>query len=104
LADAEVNHDNHVTLRGRLIEMDALRYTPAGVPIVKFRIAHESSQVEAGTQRQVGCEVAGVAFETEAKLLSSAQLGAEVSIRGFLDRKGKSSRQVELHATQIDFK
>jgi primosomal replication protein N len=97
-------HENRVMLHGTLIEMDALRYTPGGVPIVKFRIAHESSQTEAGTQRQVGCEVAGVAFETEAKLLAAAPLGAELSVTGFLDRKGKSSRQVVLHATQIDFK
>jgi primosomal replication protein N len=96
--------ENRVVLRGRLVEMDALRYTPAGVPIVKFRIAHESSQSEAGTERRVDCEVSGVAFETEAKLLASAPLGSEMSITGFLDRKGKSSRQVELHALRIDFK
>jgi len=96
--------ENRVVLRGRLVEMDALRYTPGGVPIVKFRLAHESSQTEAGTERKVGCEVAGVAFEAEAKLLASAPLGSEMSITGFLDRKGKSSRQVELHAVQIEFK
>jgi len=96
--------ENSVILRGRLIEMDALRYTPAGVPIVKFRIAHESSQNEAGSARKVDCEVSGVAFETEAKLLASAPLGSEMSITGFLDRKGKTSQQIVLHATAIDFK
>ena len=83
--------------------MDALRYTPGGVPMVKFRLAHESSQAEAGVERRVDCEVAGVAFETEAKLLAGAPLGSAMSITGFLDRKGKSSRQVELHATHIQF-
>jgi primosomal replication protein N len=94
---------NRVLLRGRLVELDALRYTPAGVPIVKFRLAHESSQTEAGSLRKVDCEIAGVAFETEAKLLASAPLGTQMSISGFLDRKGKSSRQVVLHATHIEF-
>ena len=59
--------DNRVSLHGRLVELDALRYTPAGVPIVKFRLAHESEQSEGGALRKVGCEVAGVAFEAEAK-------------------------------------
>jgi primosomal replication protein N len=96
--------DNRVSLHGRLVELDALRYTPAGVPIVKFRLAHESEQSEGGAVRKVDCEVAGVAFEAEAKLLASARLGAEMSITGFLDRKGRTSRQVVLHATRIEFK
>ena len=95
--------ENRVTLSGRLVEMDALRYTPAGIPVVKFRIAHESSQAEAGVERLVGCEVAAVAFETEAKLLAGAPLGTGLQVTGFLDRKGRASRQVELHATHIEF-
>jgi primosomal replication protein N len=95
--------DNRVVLRARLIELDALRYTPAGVPIVKFRLSHESSQQEAGTLRKVDCELAGVAFETEAKLIAAAQLGTAMSITGFLDRRGRSSRQIVLHATHIEF-
>ena len=95
--------DNRVVLRARLVELDALRYTPAGVPIMKFRLAHESSQLEAGTVRKVDCEIAAVAFETEAKLLAGASLGAAMSVTGFLDRRGKSSRQVVLHATHIEF-
>jgi len=95
--------DNRIVLRARLIELDALRYTPAGVPIVKFRVSHQSSQQEAGAARKVDCELAAVAFETEAKLLAAAQLGAAMSITGFLDRKGRSSRQVVLHATRIQF-
>ena len=99
-----MDDENSVSLRGRLIELDALRYTPAGVPIVKFRLAHESSQAEAGAVRKVDCELAGVAFEAEAKLLAGAKLGAQMSITGFLDRKGRSSRQIVLHATRIEFK
>ncbi len=95
--------DNCIVLRARLIELDALRYTPAGVPIVKFRVSHQSLQQEAGTERKVDCELAAVAFETEAKLLAGAPLGAPMSITGFLDRKGRSSRQVVLHATRIRF-
>lgn len=95
--------ENRVVLRGRLIELDILRHTPGGVPILKFRIEHESSQTEGGASRRVSCEVTGVAFDREAKLLSSAQLGSTLTISGFLDRKGRSRHQLVLHATHIEF-
>ena len=95
--------DNRVVLRGRLIELDILRHTPGGVPILKFRIGHDSNQTEGGASRTVNCEVAGVAFDREAKLLSSAQLGSPLTISGFLDRKGRSKHQLVLHATHIEF-
>ncbi len=37
-------------------------FTPAGVPVVRFRIRHESTQLEAGTPRKIGCEISGLAF------------------------------------------
>ena len=95
--------DNRVVMRGRLIELDILRHTPGGVPILKFRIEHESIQTEGRASRRVSCEVAAVAFDREAKLLSTAQPGSLLAISGFLDRKGRSRHQLVLHATQIEF-
>ena len=95
--------ENRVVLRGRLVELDVLRHTPGGVPILKFRIAHESDQAEGAEKRKVSCEVTGVAFEREAKLLSSATLGNSLTITGFLDRKGRSKHLLVLHATHIEF-
>ena len=94
---------NRVVLRGRLVELDILRHTPGGVPILRFRIEHQSEQAEAGEKRRVNCEVTGVAFQREAKLLSSAALGSQLTISGFLDRKGRSKHQLVLHATHIEF-
>ena len=94
---------NCVVVCGRLIELDILRHTPAGVPILKFRIEHRSEQAEAGHRRKVNCEVAAVAFEREARLLASAALGSTLTVSGFLDRKGRSRNQLVLHATQIEF-
>lgn len=98
-----MGEENRVVLRGRLIELDILRHTPGGVLILKFRVEHESNQAECGENRKVSCEVAGVAFDREAKLLSSAQLGSTLTITGFLDRKGRSRHQLVLHATHIEF-
>ena len=95
--------DNQLVLCGKLIELDALRHTPAGIPVVNFRLSHESEQTEAGHARTVQCEVSGKAFEREARLIAAGQLGSQVKITGFLASKGRSSRQLVLHATHIEF-
>lgn len=95
---------NRVEVFGTLIELDRLRYSPAGVPVVRFRIQIDSNQIEAGVSRKVNCEVAGVAIDREARLIASAALGEQLGVKGFLDRKSRSSTQLVLHATDIEFK
>jgi len=95
---------NRVVVSGRLMELDALRYTPAGVPMLKFRLQHESEQGEAGGARKVSCEIAAVAFEREARLLAAAKPGSNVKVSGFLAAKSRSSRALVLHATEIEYK
>lgn len=90
-------------LSGNLIELDALRYTPAGIPVVNFRLSHASEQIEAGAKRAVQCEVAGMAFEREARLIAAAKPGMQLKVTGFLAEKSRDSRQLVLHATNIEF-
>ena len=90
-------------LSGNLIELDALRYTPAGIPVVNFRLSHASEQIEAGDKRAVQCEVAGLAFEREARLIAAVRPGMKVKITGFLAGKSRDSKQLVLHATNIEF-
>jgi primosomal replication protein N len=96
--------DNRVAVSGRLIELDALRHTPGGVPVMKFRLQHDSTQTEAGAARKVSCEIAAVAFEREATLLAAAKLGSNVKVAGFLAAKSRTSRSLVLHATEVEFK
>ena len=51
---------NAVTLAGTLAQVEPLRHTPAGLPLLQFRLAHKSVQSEAGFKRQVECEVSCV--------------------------------------------
>jgi len=95
--------DNQLVLSGKLVEIDALRHTPAGIPVLNFRLSHASEQNEAGAMRAVQCEVAAVAFEREARLLTAAGLGMQVKVTGFLAGKSRESRQLVLHATNIEF-
>jgi primosomal replication protein N len=51
----------------------------------------------------VNAEIAGVAFETHAKLLAGRPLGSEVKVKGFLGAKSRRSKRLVLHVTDIEF-
>jgi primosomal replication protein N len=94
---------NQIVLGGKIVELEPLRHTPAGVPVLKFRLSHDSEQNEAGGERAVNCEITAVAFEREARLLATAKLGSAVTVTGFLAARSRTSRQPVLHATHIEF-
>ena len=78
-------------------------FTPAGVPVVQFRIAHESEQDEAGGRRKVNAELGAVAFEAQARLIAGAALGRAMRLQGFMSAKSKRSKKLVLHVTNIEF-
>lgn len=86
-----------------MLELGALRYTPAGVAAVEFKLAHESEQDEAGGRRTIQAEVSAIAFETQAKLLAGRPLGSSVRVEGFIGAKSKRSKRLVLHVTNIEF-
>ncbi|KYC29538.1 prepilin peptidase [Sterolibacterium denitrificans] len=90
-------------LTGRLLELSALRYTPAGVPVLGFRIAHSSQQSEADVERAVGCEISAVALGPNAQLMAGAKPGEAVRLTGFLAAKSLKSRSLILHVNEIEF-
>ena len=94
---------NELTLAGRLAARDAVRYTPAGVPVLSFSVEHESRQPEAGADREVRIEVTCVAFEAEAKAVAAAPLGIGLKLGGFVAPKSRHSRQLALHVNEIEF-
>ncbi|MBI3068314.1 MAG: primosomal replication protein N [Betaproteobacteria bacterium] len=93
---------NQVELSGELADIEPLRYTPAGIPLLSFRLAHRSRQVEAGFKRQVECEIAGVAMAEVAVAMSRLRVGSPVRVSGFLNRKNRMSSQLVLHVSKAD--
>jgi primosomal replication protein N len=91
---------NAVALRGELKDIEPLRHTPAGIPLLNFRLAHKSQQVEAGYKRQVDCELNGIAIGEVAMVMSRMQAGSTVDVEGFLNRKNRMSAQIILHVTK----
>ena len=94
---------NKVEISGVVTELKALRFTPAGVPVVEFRLKHESERAEAGGARKVEAEVEAVAFEAQARLLAGGTLGKMLKAEGFLCAKSRRSRKPVLHVTNIEF-
>jgi primosomal replication protein N len=94
--------ENAVTLSGTLAHVDALRFTPAGLALLRFKLAHKSVQQEAGAKRQVECEMNCVILGDAATTLSESRAGSTVRITGFLNRKNRMSAQLVLHASRAD--
>jgi primosomal replication protein N len=91
---------NEIALSGELTTIDPLRYTPAGIPVLGFKLVHRSRQVEAGLKRQVECEMGGVAMAEVAVSMARLKPGQAVKVSGFLNRKNRMSAQMILHATE----
>lgn len=86
-----------------LTGLKSLRHTPAGVPVVEFRLRHESERLEAGARRKVNAEIDAVAFEAQARLLAARALGSALKAEGFLCAKSRQSKKPVLHVTNIEF-
>ena len=80
-----------------------MRFTPAGIPVVEFRLQHESEQDEAGKKRKVQAEMPAIAFDTQARLIAGSKLGVEATVKGFLAAKSQRSKRLVLHVNNIEF-
>ena len=88
---------------GALLEMGALRYTPAGVPAIEFRLGHASCQEEAGEMRKVECEFSCVALGPMALLVKDVRPGDALRVGGFAAAKSLKNRQPVFHVNTIEF-
>jgi primosomal replication protein N len=92
--------ENHVVLTACIDELEALRYTPAGLPALDLRLAHESSQLEAGSSRKVLAAVKAVAFGALAERLARQAPGSTWKFQGFLATP-RNSKTVVLHIQDV---
>ena len=93
---------NRLTLDATLAERADLRYTPAGIPALELTLKHASVQPEAGGERKVECELAGIAFAEIAQALAKVGSGAALRCEGFLARRYRIGTSVALHITHFE--
>lgn len=91
---------NQLKLTATIIETAPLRFTPAGVPVLEMRLAHQSEISENGIVRQVQLEMSAVLIGDTAPRWQ-AQQHQVVAIEGFLSCKSRYNRSIRLHITRI---
>jgi len=93
---------NKLGISGTLIQVEPVRYSPAGVPIAEAVILHRSSQTVATQARQVECELTVQASGMLATQLAQLATGAQVKLEGALNRRSVKSRQLILILNRIE--
>jgi len=92
---------NRVEIDGRIASHQGLRHTPAGMPSFQLQFLHASMQYEAGRERKVECEIEALAFGEVAANLARQSPESNLTLIGFLERKGMRSSIPILHVTEF---
>ena len=61
---------NQLQLLAAVVQVQSLRYTPAGIPVLNLVLEHESEQTELDTPRTVKLQLKAVAFGALAESLA----------------------------------
>ena len=93
---------NQLCLIATIAEREALRYTPAGIPVVSAKLQHNSEQVEANIPRQIEFEIAAIAAGEISGRLNQAELGVLFRFTGFLARKSRNSKSLVFHVSDFE--
>ncbi len=87
---------NQTRLTARIVEIGALRLTPAGVPALDVRLEHESQVEQGGSIRQVKAALKALALGAVAERLGTQAVGSNWCFSGFL-ASPRNGRHVVLH-------
>ena len=87
---------NILQLSAAVVQVQSLRYTPAGIPAVNLVLEHESEVVEMDTPRQVKLQLKAVAFGAQAEILSRQGLDSVCEFHGFM-ANGRNGKGVVFH-------
>lgn len=82
---------NRFSVTAVVVQVQSLRYTPAGIPAVNLVLEHESQVVELDTPRLVKLQLRAVAFGALAEVLSRQGMDTICRFEGFMAnaRNGK---------------
>lgn len=94
---------NQLVLTAAVEREDALRYTPAGLPVLEVWLRHQSRQREAGFERDVSCEVQALLIGEAARKFSGSLAGKMVTVSGFLSQRSLRNPRLVLHIEHVEF-
>ena len=91
---------NLLILTASIVELEVMRYTPAGLPALNLKLEHESEVQEAGQARQVKAGLKAVAFSAIAERLAKQAPGSIWKFSGFL-ANSKHGKTVTFHIQEF---
>ncbi|MFT3733532.1 MAG: primosomal replication protein N [Rhodocyclaceae bacterium] len=97
-----VTGTNLVRIAGVLKEREALRMTPARIPVLQFRLQHESTQVELEVERKTSCELGALAMGPLAQQLAAMPMGVAMVVEGFLAARSAKNQNPVLHVQKFE--
>lgn len=96
---------NALIIEGQVVQLPETRVSPAGIPISRFAVDHQSLCEEADMPREVrfrlGIVAAGQSLQAA---IATLRAGSRVRVNGFLARAGYRSEEhrLLLHAQTIE--
>ncbi|MEO5863390.1 MAG: primosomal replication protein N [Burkholderiales bacterium] len=88
---------NQIVLSGVVRNLQPIRHSPAGVPVLMFELEHQSRQAESDTARNVSVTMRVQAAGDLAQEIGRFSEGAEIVVKGFLTRSSQRSDIPVLH-------
>jgi primosomal replication protein N len=95
---------NHFTLTAILVSKDAIRFTPAGIPVMHCQLEHSGTANEVGVARKILMSVEALAIGPIQKDLERIDLGTEAVFEGFLAPKTLRNQRLVFHINHIQLK
>ncbi|OWQ93267.1 primosomal replication protein N [Roseateles aquatilis] len=92
---------NRLVLQAQILELTAIRYTPAGLPALDLVLKHESQVDEAGAHRKVALEIKAVAIGDVVRRVQALGLAGCSVFTGFLSAQ-KQGRGTVFHITGLE--
>jgi len=93
---------NHFILTATLIAKEALRYTPAGLPVVQCQLEHCGEVIEDQQVRRIQMSLTAIAIGTIARQLEQWPLGEQRQCEGFMAPQSQRSQRLVFHITNLN--
>jgi len=95
---------NHFTLTASLVSKDAIRFTPAGLPVMHCQLHYVGEVSEVDMPRQIQMSVEAIAIGPIQRTLEQMNLGSMAVFEGFLAPKTLRNQRLVFHITHIQLK
>ncbi|HFE36995.1 MAG TPA: primosomal replication protein N [Gammaproteobacteria bacterium] len=79
--------ENRVLISGLIHKIYDTRYSPAGIPMTRFILDHQSEQSEAGLKRNIRCKALIIIAGTKLhEVFGRLQTGQQITVAGYLSQ------------------